>query len=192
MVPALRIAPSRAARAINLLRTIQSHPPSCPCHSNPSHHHHEPKFGFGQLRKLATPIDHSREKEYAFEMAASSIRFGPGCTKEVGMDVENLGAKKVIVVTDRNVDKLPAMQHVREALDERGINFEVFNDVHVEPKDTSVKAAIDFARPLHPDLFLAVGGKSLHPNIPAMINSSRRLRNRHRQIDEPLHQLSQR
>jgi hydroxyacid-oxoacid transhydrogenase len=91
-------------------------------------------------------------------MAASSIRFGPGCTREVGMDVENLGAKKVIVVTDRNVDLLPPMQQVREALEERGIDFEVFNDVHVEPKDTSVKAAIEFSRPIQPDLFLAVGG----------------------------------
>jgi hypothetical protein len=74
------------------------------------------------------------------------------------MDVENLGAKKVIVVTDRNVDLLPPMQQVREALEERGIDFEVFNDVHVEPKDTSVKAAIEFSRPIQPDLFLAVGG----------------------------------
>jgi hydroxyacid-oxoacid transhydrogenase len=158
MVPALRLVPNRATRAINLLRSIQAHPPSCPCHSNPSHHHHAPNFAASQLRKLATPIDQSRQKEYAFEMAASSIRFGPGCTKEVGMDVENFGAKKVIVVTDRTVDLLPAMQQVREALDERGINFEVFKDVHVEPKDTSVKAAIEFARPIQPDLILAVGG----------------------------------
>jgi hydroxyacid-oxoacid transhydrogenase len=91
-------------------------------------------------------------------MAASSIRFGPGCTTEVGMDVENLGAKNVIVVTDKNVDKLPAMRQVREALDALRIKFQVFKDVHVEPKDTSIKAAIAFARPIQPDLFVAVGG----------------------------------
>jgi hydroxyacid-oxoacid transhydrogenase len=94
-------------------------------------------------------------------MAASSIRFGPGCTKEVGMDVQNLGAKNVIVVTDHNVDKLAAMQQVREALDGFGIKFSVFKDVHVEPKDTSIRAAIDFARPIQPDLILAVGGGSV-------------------------------
>jgi len=111
---------------------------------------------------MATPMDSSQQKEYAFEMAASSIRFGPGCTKEVGMDVQNMGAKNVIVVTDKNVNKLPAMQQVREALEGFGIKFSVFSDVSVEPKDTSVKKAIAFARPIQPDLFLAVGGKFLH------------------------------
>ena len=43
------------------------------------------------------------EKEYAFEMATSTIRYGPGVTKEVGMDVQNLGIKKLGVFTDKNV-----------------------------------------------------------------------------------------
>ena len=43
------------------------------------------------------------EKEYAFEMATSTIRYGPGVTKEVGMDVQNLGIKKLGVFTDQNV-----------------------------------------------------------------------------------------
>ncbi|KAF2669990.1 Dehydroquinate synthase-like protein [Microthyrium microscopicum] len=157
----IRIAPSRAVRALNLLRTIQSHPPTCPCHSNPGHHHHNGLTGLTPKRRLATPMDRSQQKEYAFEMAASSIRFGPGCTKEVGMDVQNMGAKNVIVVTDPNISRLPAMQQVREALDSVGVNFHIFDAVSVEPKDTSVQAAIAFSRPLKPDLFLAVGGGSV-------------------------------
>lgn len=43
------------------------------------------------------------EKEYAFEMATSTIRYGPGVTKEIGMDVQNLGIKKLGVITDKNV-----------------------------------------------------------------------------------------
>lgn len=70
-------------------------------------------------------------------MAASSIRFGPGVTKEVGMDFKNLGAKKVAVVTDSTVDKLDAMKQVREGLTREGIEFEVFKNVRVEPKDSS-------------------------------------------------------
>jgi hydroxyacid-oxoacid transhydrogenase len=103
-----RIAPSRATRALNLLRTINSTHSACPCHSNPGHHHnHHIQNPFaGRARSLATPADfHSQQKEYAFEMAASSIRFGPGCTKEVGMDFRHLGAKKVLVVTDSTVLK---------------------------------------------------------------------------------------
>ena len=134
--PAVRVIPSAAKRATSLLRTIQyTHPPNCPCHGNPSYH--QPAAIRSARRSLATPIDHSRQKEYAFEMAASSIRFGPGCTKEVGMDFKNLGAKKVCVVTDPTVSKLNAMQQVIEGLTKEGVEFTVFDKVKVEPKDYS-------------------------------------------------------
>lgn len=82
-------------------------------------------------------MDSSQQKEYAFEMAASSIRFGPGCTKEVGMDFKNMDAKKVMVVTDKTVRHLDAMKQVIEGLESQGIAYDVFDNVRVEPKDTS-------------------------------------------------------
>jgi hydroxyacid-oxoacid transhydrogenase len=82
-------------------------------------------------------VDLSRQKEYAFEMAASSIRFGPGVTKEVGMDFKNMGAKRVCVVTDKTVKNLNAMKQVQEGLDREGIEYTVYDGVRVEPKDTS-------------------------------------------------------
>jgi hydroxyacid-oxoacid transhydrogenase len=139
-----------------MLRTIQfAHAPSCPCHANPGHSHHPARPsasdahahgrgarplrqpGGGSTRSYATPQDPSQRKEYAFEMAASSIRFGPGVTQEVGMDLRNLGARRVCVVTDETVDKLDAMRQVRAALDREGVPYEVFNKVQVEPKDSS-------------------------------------------------------
>lgn len=94
-------------------------------------------------------------------MAASSIRFGPGCTKEVGMDFKNMGSKRVMVVTDQNVRKLDAMKQVIEGLTREGVHFEVYDKVRVEPKDSSIKEAIAFAKPWKPDAFLAVGGGSV-------------------------------
>lgn len=79
----------------------------------------------------------SRQKEYAFEMAASAIRFGPGVTKEVGMDFKNMGAKRVCVVTDSTVRELDAMRQVVEGLNREGIEFTVFDRCRVEPKDSS-------------------------------------------------------
>lgn len=70
-------------------------------------------------------------------MAASSIRFGLGVTREVGMDLKNMGSKRVCVVTDETVDKLTAMEQVREGLAREGVNFKVFDKVRVEPKDSS-------------------------------------------------------
>lgn len=134
----IRVGSGAASRAANLLRAIQFvHPPDCACHSSPSHHHRTPSLLNHGKRSLATPIDSSRQKEYAFEMSASSIRFGPGCTKEVGMDFKNLGAKKVCVVTDAHVSKLDAMAQAREGLEREGIEFTVFDRTMVEPKDSS-------------------------------------------------------
>jgi hydroxyacid-oxoacid transhydrogenase len=169
MSAAVRTAPTAAKRATSLLRTIQfTHPPSCPCHSNPGYHKNSPPptsllaraKDLSPRRGYATPSS-ADSKDYAFEMAASSIRFGPGVTKEVGMDFKNMGAKRVCVVTDKTVDKLAAMKQVREGLTREGINFEVYSDVHVEPKDYSIKDAIAWVRPYKPDAFLAVGGGSV-------------------------------
>lgn len=85
-------------------------------------------------------------KEYAFEMAASSIRFGPGSTQEVGMDFANMKAKKVVVVTDQTVAKLQSMKTAIEALEKEGIKYEIFSDVRVEPKDYSIKKQLNLAR----------------------------------------------
>jgi hydroxyacid-oxoacid transhydrogenase len=70
-------------------------------------------------------------------MAASSIRFGPGVTKEVGMDFKNMGAKRVCVVTDSVVKNLNAMKQVVEGLTKEGVEFTVFDRCRVEPKDSS-------------------------------------------------------
>ena len=135
---AVRIAPTASKRALNLLRTVQyTHPNSCPCHSNPDHHHQAPSLFKHAKRSLATPVDLSRQKEYAFEMSASSIRFGPGCTKEVGMDFKNMGAKRVCVVTDANVMKLDAIKQAIEGLSREGIEFTIYSNTVVEPKDSS-------------------------------------------------------
>lgn len=70
-------------------------------------------------------------------MAASSIRYGPGVTQEVGMDFANMGAKRVCVVTDSTVRQLTAVKQVEEALSHEGIKYEIFDKVQVEPKDSS-------------------------------------------------------
>jgi hydroxyacid-oxoacid transhydrogenase len=139
---AVRAVPNAAKRATSLLRTIQyTHPPSCPCHSNPGYHQNPssllPRAKSVGKRQYVTPTTHPGQKEYAFEMAASSIRFGPGVTQEVGMDLKNMGSQRVAVVTDATVDKLDAMRQVREALTREGVNFKVYSNVRVEPKDSS-------------------------------------------------------
>ena len=100
------------------------------------------------------------EYEYAFEMSASSIRFGPGVTREVGMDLAELKVKRAMVVTDRNLAKLAPVATVLESLKSEGIYFELFDRAHVEHTDISMHEAISFARQGQFDAYVAVGGGS--------------------------------
>lgn len=123
-----------------------------------------PKASAGSLLQRQAAASRSGaapEKEYAFEMATSNIRYGPGVTREVGMDVQNLRIKKLCVFTDKNVGKLPPMEVVLESLTANNVSFVVFDDVSIEPTNISFEKAIAFASEAGADGFVAVGGGSV-------------------------------
>uniref|UniRef100_A0A667WKY0 Hydroxyacid-oxoacid transhydrogenase, mitochondrial n=1 Tax=Myripristis murdjan TaxID=586833 RepID=A0A667WKY0_9TELE len=70
-------------------------------------------------------------------------------------------AGKVCVMTDRNLAGLPPMRSVLESLVRSGIEHKVYDNVRVEPTDTSFKEAIAFAKKESFDVFVAVGGGSV-------------------------------
>ncbi|ODV90530.1 hypothetical protein CANCADRAFT_107228 [Tortispora caseinolytica NRRL Y-17796] len=154
---AIKISKSAGARAASLLRSVQGHAASCPCHGCSTVR----SGSLGTIRRLAVPSEKPVQKEYAFEMAASNIRFGPGVTREVGMDFKNMGIEKVAIFTDSNIIGLPAMKTAVESLERSGIAYEIFSDVSVEPKDNKVKEAIAWSRKVQPNAYLAVGGGSV-------------------------------
>ena len=100
------------------------------------------------------------KNEFAFEMAASSIRFGPGVTREVGMDLADLGIRNALVITDPILAKMAPVQTVLEALESAGVGFTLYDRVRVEPTDESFLDAIEFGRQKPYDAFVAVGGGS--------------------------------
>jgi len=100
------------------------------------------------------------QNEYAFEMSASNIRFGPGVTREVGMDLAELKVKRAMVVTDPTLAKLAPVATVLESLQNEGVQFELFDRTHVEPTDVSMHEAIAFSQQGGFDAYVAVGGGS--------------------------------
>ena len=66
-------------------------------------------------------------------MAYSKTRFGSGVTREIGQDMDALGSKNVLIITDKTVGKLPAMTQVLESFSNNNITYTVFDDVRVEP-----------------------------------------------------------
>jgi len=98
--------------------------------------------------------------EYAFEMAASSIRFGKGVTREVGMDLAEMKVQKAMVLTDPGLARLAPVETVLQSLRDNGITHALFDRVRVEPTDVSFREAIAFASQGGFDAFVAVGGGS--------------------------------
>jgi hydroxyacid-oxoacid transhydrogenase len=76
------------------------------------------------------------------------------------MDLADMGATLVMVVTDPIVAKLAPARTVIESLDQHGVPYALYDRVRVEPSDESFLDAIAFgnARPF--DAFVAVGGGS--------------------------------
>jgi hydroxyacid-oxoacid transhydrogenase len=98
--------------------------------------------------------------EYAFEMAASGLRFGFGATREVGQDLVDLGLRQALVFTDATLASMRPVMTVLESLKDNGIGFTVFDRVRVEPSDESILEAVRFASGTPYDAIVAVGGGS--------------------------------
>jgi len=98
--------------------------------------------------------------ETAFSMDTSSIKFGPGVTREVGWDMQEQGASRVMLVTDPNLTDSEPVSVALESLKEYGIDAVLFDQAAVEPTDISFKEAIKFAEDGNFDGFVAVGGGS--------------------------------
>ncbi|KAI0068714.1 iron-containing alcohol dehydrogenase 1 [Artomyces pyxidatus] len=152
------MSPLASRNAILRLMNASQHT-ACPCHGcRPGGHAHQ---AITHMRKLATPVN-AVEKEYAFEVAASNLRFGDGVTREVGMDLKNMKATKVGVFTDPNIAKLRPMKMALESLSSQtDLPFEVYDSVVAEPTEDSWRNAIAWAREHDFSHFLAVGGGSV-------------------------------
>ena len=99
--------------------------------------------------------------ETAFTIDTSSIKYGPGVTREVGHDMRRLGAQRVMVLTDAQLAQGAAVATAVAALKAAGIDAVLFDQVRVEPTSGSFLQAIEFASRGKFDGYLAVGGGSV-------------------------------
>ncbi|CAG0917448.1 unnamed protein product [Notodromas monacha] len=143
-------------RVRSLLEQISDASCRCPSHA-----------GGTTSRTLPTAAKHLDEghqasSDYAFEMACSNIRYGMGVTREIGMDLKNMGSRKASVFVDPYIleMQLPPVKAVLDSLHAHNCNYEIFSNIRVEPTDSSFQDAIDYVRARDFDAFVAVGGGS--------------------------------
>ncbi|MFC4495771.1 hydroxyacid-oxoacid transhydrogenase [Streptomyces ovatisporus] len=100
-------------------------------------------------------------EETVFTWGAPPLKFGAGACDEIGFDLAQHGARRVLVITDPGVLALGIPHRVADSLRRYGVTAEVFDGVHVEPSDASFAAAVEYAESQGSwDGFVAVGGGS--------------------------------
>ncbi|MBZ0280395.1 MAG: iron-containing alcohol dehydrogenase [Anaerolineae bacterium] len=99
--------------------------------------------------------------ETGFTMDTSSIKYGPGITREIGYDMAHFAPKRVMVITDPNLSAGSIVETVCKALKAQGIDVVLYDQVRIEPTDVSFKHAIAFAQAGNFDAYVAVGGGSV-------------------------------
>jgi hydroxyacid-oxoacid transhydrogenase len=99
--------------------------------------------------------------ETVFTYGAPLLKFGPGAADEIGHDLSQDGARRVLVVTDPGIAATGLAARVADQIRRYDIEAEVYDGVHVEPTDASLRAAVDHATEHGPfDAYVAVGGGS--------------------------------
>ena len=100
------------------------------------------------------------QTDNVFQMAASNIRFGAGCTAEIGMDLRDLSARRTMVLMDPNLRALSVAEVVIDSLKRQSLDFVLYDEISVEPTDAGFQHAASVATDGNFDAFVAVGGGS--------------------------------
>jgi hydroxyacid-oxoacid transhydrogenase len=84
------------------------------------------------------------------------------------MDLADLGARRVLVITDAWLARMRPVQVVLESLEANHLEAILYDRVRIEPTDESFQDAIAFARGAACDAIVAVGGGSTNDTAKAV------------------------
>ena len=99
-------------------------------------------------------------RSFAFNWGVSTIEFGSGKSGEVGNIAKGMGAKRVLVVTDKGVVQSGILKRIEEPLKAAGLEYTVYDEVEPNPLDTIVEKGAKLARENKPDVIIGLGGGS--------------------------------
>lgn len=99
--------------------------------------------------------------ENAFSVDTNALTFGHGALGEAGDVARALGMTRVALFTDVRLVDTPHVDKVQASLRSAGVDAVVYDEVRVEPTNTSFVRAAEFATEGRFDGFVSVGGGSV-------------------------------
>jgi hydroxyacid-oxoacid transhydrogenase len=99
-------------------------------------------------------------REQVFTLEATPLKYGRGAAGDAGWELERLGVKRAMLVSDPGVVAAGITDRVREAVEAAGIETAVWVAARVEPTAESFGEAAAFAADGGFDGFVGIGGGS--------------------------------
>ena len=90
----------------------------------------------------------------------TQVFYGPGVSGQVGEKVQALGAKRVLVVTDKGVISAGLLDGITSSLKEAGIEYGIFSGVDPNPAIANVDQCVAALRESGAEAVIGVGGGS--------------------------------
>ena len=99
-----------------------------------------------------------REENMLWFRIPPKVYFKPGSLSFALKELK--GKKRAFIVTDKPLFDLGYTKKVTDVLDEIGVAYKIFSDVHPDPDLTTVNMAIGTLRSFEPDVMISLGGCS--------------------------------
>ncbi|WP_206813025.1 iron-containing alcohol dehydrogenase [Paradesulfitobacterium ferrireducens] len=96
----------------------------------------------------------------SFVFRTPELNFGNGSVKGIGIKAKQLGASRVLIVTDKGVVSAGILPKIEQPLKDAGIEFEVYSEVQPEPNLDSLHEIVKIAKEGDFSFFIGVGGGS--------------------------------
>ncbi|MBU1274169.1 MAG: iron-containing alcohol dehydrogenase [Proteobacteria bacterium] len=103
------------------------------------------------------------------------IVMGPGSVAGVGKEALDLGARRVLVVTDPGIVDAGLLDPVRQSLEAAGLEFSLFSEVAPDPRYQTVKTCLGVLEGDKPDCVIGLGGGSpidIAKTVAVMLNNA--------------------
>ncbi len=98
-------------------------------------------------------------KQYRLTMPRS-ILFGPGISEQLGKEFQRIGCERVMLVIDKGIRHLPAIEEIEKSLINQKIDIVVFDAVDTEPTNLHVDQGASVYREHNREMLVAIGGGS--------------------------------
>ena len=100
------------------------------------------------------------ELETIIPLTMARLKFGVGATEELGYELKSLGARKVLLVTDKGLWDHGLIDKVKGIIEGEKIALRIFDEVRCEPTDRSMREAIAATAGAEFDAVVGLGGGS--------------------------------